>query len=213
MLDKNFIGYTDEFMACHECDCLHPVRRLSHGEVAQCVCCGAVLYQQRYDSLNRALAFALTAFVLFILANLFPLLTFEMEGRTQSNRLLDGGFEFFTEGYWELGVIVLLFSFLVPLLSIIALLVLLVPLKFGHVPRHLKVMFRFMTFMKPWAMSEVFILGIIVAYVKLSDFAFVSVGPSLISFFLMVIATVLANIVLDYRVIWKVAEDIRGRQS
>lgn len=213
MIDESFTGSTDQFMACHECDCLHPVKRLKHGEVAQCVRCGAVLYQQRYDSLNRSLAFALAGLVMFVLANLFPLLTFEMEGRSQSNRLLDGSFEFFHEGYWELGIVVFLFSFLVPMLSLLALLALLVPLKLGVVPGHLKQMFRFLKFMKPWAMSEVFILGIIVAFVKLADFATVTAGASLIAFVFMVILTVLANVVLDDRVIWKIAGDIRSRQQ
>lgn len=100
-----------------------------------------------------------------------------------------------------------------PLLSLVSLLALLIPLKLGRAPGHLKEMFRFMKFMKPWAMSEVFILGIIVAYVKLSDFAYVTAGASLVAFVLMVIVTVLANVVLDSRVIWKVAKDIRGEDS
>lgn len=208
MLNKDFKRYTDEFIACHGCDLLHPVKRLQHGEVAQCIRCGGVLYQQRYDSLNRTLAFALTGLILFVLANLFPLLTFDIDGRTQSNHLLDGSLEFFNEGYWELGIVVFLFSFLVPLLSLVALLALLIPLKLGYIPNHLKKMFRFMKFMKPWAMSEVFILGIIVAYVKLADFAVVTAGSSLVAFVLMVIVTVLANVVLDARIVWKISDDI-----
>ena len=115
-------SYTDQYIACHECDLVHPVRRLGDGEIAACGRCGAVLYQQRKDSLNRSLAFALTGLILFIAANMFPLLTFEMEGRAQSNRLIDGTLAFWQSGYWELALLVFTASVAVPLMSLISIL-------------------------------------------------------------------------------------------
>ena len=202
-------SYTDQYMACHECDMVHPVRRLRDGEVALCGRCGAVLYQQRKNSLDRSLAFALTGMILFIVANLFPLLTFEMEGRSQSSKLLDGTLEFLQGGYWGLGLLVFIASFLVPLMSLGTILYVLIPIKMSRIPAGFTYAVRAIDWLKPWAMSEVFILGIIVAFVKLADFADVTPGPSLIAFVGMVLAITLANVTLDDRVIWRLEEDLR----
>ncbi|RED48101.1 paraquat-inducible protein A [Aestuariispira insulae] len=202
-------SYTDRYIACHECDLVHPVRRLLDGEIAACGRCGAVLYQQRRNSMDRSLAFALTGLILFIAANMFPLLTFEMEGREQSNRLIDGSLAFWKSGYWELGLLVFISSVAVPFFSLISILYVLLPLKFSRIPKGFVYAVRSIEWLKPWAMSEVFILGIIVAFVKLTDFATVTPGPSMAAFVGMVIAITLANVTLDDRVIWRLEEDIR----
>ena len=208
-IDSNF-NYTEAYLACPECDLVHAVPSIREGEQGRCIRCGALLFVRHKDSLDRALAFAMTGLMFFILANMFPLLTFEMEGRSESNRLIDGAIAFWTAGYWELGIVVFIFSVVAPLAVLLVLITLLLPMRLGKAPPSPQLQVRILTHLKPWAMSEIFILGIIVAFVKLQDFADVSVGLSLFAFVLMVAATVMAYMTLDEGALWNRLKEIQA---
>jgi len=201
-------GYTDDLHACPECDLVHSVSEIENGEQGRCIRCDALLFVRHRNSLDRALAFAITGLLFFILANMFPLLVFELDGQSQSNRLIDGAIAFLDEGYWELGLVVFVSSVVAPLMVLVVLISLLLPMRFNIVPTNVKAQVRLLTHLRPWAMSEIFILGIIVAFVKLSDFADVSVGLSMIAFVLMVGAMVMAYMSLDDRAIWQRLKEI-----
>ncbi|MBL4906259.1 MAG: paraquat-inducible protein A [Sneathiella sp.] len=188
--------------ACLECDMLHEITEMHSGEAGYCQRCGAVLFRSQKNSLDGALAFALTGLIFFFLANLFPLLEFEMQGNIQTNRLIDGSIEFFSAGYGLLGLVVLLSSVVAPMLILLFLVSILLPLKFHKKPFFPEAQIRLLVHLRPWAMAEIFVLGIIVAYVKLGDFADVSLGVSLFSFVFMVLATLLAYVTLDMKDLW-----------
>jgi paraquat-inducible protein A len=107
-----------------------------------------------------------------------------------------------------LGIAVFIFSVFAPLAVLLVLVTLLLPLRLGRAPLFVKLQIRLLVFLKPWAMSEIFILGIIVAFVKLQDFADVGIGLSLFAFILMVIATVMAYLTLDTRALWARLEEL-----
>ena len=65
-------------------------RRSPHGARACCRRCGAVLYRERHDSLDRVLMLTIAALILFVLAHAFPFMTFKLEGREQLSTLLSG---------------------------------------------------------------------------------------------------------------------------
>ncbi|MEH6547456.1 MAG: paraquat-inducible protein A [Sneathiella sp.] len=203
-------AYTDTKLACPECDLVHAIADIKEGEQGRCIRCGALLFVRHRNSLDRALAFALTGLLFFILANMFPLLTFELDGRSQSNRLIDGAIAFLNEGYWELGIVVFVSSVLAPMMVLVVIISLLLPLRLNRLPINPQFQIRMLVHLRPWAMSEIFILGIIVAFVKLSDFAEVSVGLSLFAFVLMVAATVMAYLTLDDDALWSRLEEVKS---
>lgn len=203
-------AYTDTKLACPECDLVHAIADIKEGEQGRCVRCGALLFVRHRNSLDRALAFALTGLLFFILANMFPLLTFELDGRSQSNRLIDGAIAFLNEGYWELGIVVFVASVLAPMMVLIVLISLLLPLRLNRLPVSPQFQIRMLMHLRPWAMSEIFILGIIVAFVKLSDFAEVSIGLSLFAFVLMVASTVMAYLTLDDDALWSRLDEVKS---
>lgn len=208
-INKDF-SYTEAFIACPECDLIHSTPKIREGEQGRCIRCGALLFVRHKNSLNRSLAFALTGLMFFFLANLFPLLTFQMEGQSESNRLIDGAIAFWNAGYWELGIVVFISSVVAPLAVLLVLITLLLPMQLGRSPFSPQFQVRLLSHLKPWAMSEIFILGIIVAFVKLQDFADVSVGLSLVAFVLMVAATVMAYLTLDEGALWSRLKEIRA---
>ena len=190
-------------VACHHCDLIHRVRAFGPRGRARCTRCGAVLSWERPDSVERTLTLALTGLILLVLANAFPLLTFELEGRSQTNSLISGTVEFWKAGYPELAALVFTLSILAPALSLLLLLYVMLPIKIDRRPWRLALAFRMVGVLRPWVMMEVYMLGVLVAIVKLSDWASIEPGLSLYAFAALIIVTAAANAALDPRAVWR----------
>ena len=193
----------DALVACHGCDLLHRLEALGRGQAARCGRCGTMLERGKAHGIDRTLAFTLTALVLFALANAYPLLTFELEGRSQQAHLITGVIGLYDQGMWELAALVFLASILAPFLQIVGLLYLLVPLKLGRRPWKLGPAYRLVGKIGFWAMLEVYLLGIFVALVKLADFGTVVPDVALYAFFGLILVLAAASFSLDSRALWQ----------
>ena len=122
-------------VACHDCDLLN---RLPDGATKTLVCprCGAVLYRYRPNSIERSLALACGALVLFVIALSFPFLAMKSGGFVQETKMLTGIVELWKQDLYGLAILVMLTCVLVPLLQIGGLLYLLIPLQYGQPPFH-----------------------------------------------------------------------------
>ena len=183
-------------IACHECDLLHRKRFLQDGQRAICVRCGTLLYRQVQNGLERTLVMTLTALILFLLANTFPFMTFMLEGRSQESILLTGVVELYLQGFWELAILVFAASIGFPLMKIIGMLYVLLPLKWNRQLWKAKDIFRFVTYLTPWAMPEVYMLGAFVAYVKLIDLARIELGIAVYAFATLIVVLAAAGAAL-----------------
>jgi paraquat-inducible protein A len=189
-------------VACDHCDYLHTEEEIPPGHVARCVRCGSPLYQSQNNSIERSLAFAFTALILFVIANSFPILQFSMEGRSESNTLMSGVLTFWNEGFWFLAFMVGLTSILAPLLLILAYIYVLLPLRFGVVFPAIRKVWRVLAVVRPWSMLDVFLIGLLVALTKLNDFADVIAGPSFYAVCILIPMSLLMSAQLDPREIW-----------
>jgi paraquat-inducible protein A len=190
-------------IACHECDLLHRVEPLPDGAVARCIRCGAVLYRQKRNSLDRSLALTMAGLILFVLANAFPLLAFKLEGQVKKATLMTGVRDLYAQGWGEVGVVVFVTSVLVPCIYLLGMLYILLPLKFNRVPWQLAQVFRFVRILQPWSMMEVFMLGILVSVVKLMKMATIVPGISLYCFAVLIFILAGSMASLDPRIIWE----------
>jgi len=193
----------ESLIACHECDLLQHLPRQRQGGVARCRRCDAVLHRSIRDSLDRTLALTFAGLVLFGVANTFPFLAFKMQGQVTQTTLATGVVDLYRQGMWELALLVLLTSILVPLLQLLLLIYVLLPLKFNRTPWKLAHVFRFQQSLGPWGMMEVFMLGILVAVVKLGDMAQIVPGLALWSFAILIFVLAGAAAVLDPEVVWE----------
>lgn len=196
-------------IACHECDLLHRVEPLPEGAVARCTRCGAVLYRQQRNSLDRSLALTMAGLIVFVLANAFPLLVFKLQGQVKEATLMTGVRDLYAQGWGEVGLVVFITSILVPFIYLLGMLYILVPLKFNRVPRHLAEVFRFVRTLQPWGMVEVFMLGILVSIVKLMKMATIVPGISLYCFAVLIFILAGSMASLDPRIIWERLERVR----
>jgi paraquat-inducible protein A len=191
-----------EIIACHECDHFYYYEFISVGAKANCRHCGSLLYRHIPDSLNRSLALYFTALILFFIANVFPFLSLELGGRVVENILLSSGWAMYEMGMGELGILIILTSILFPFIVIAGMLYLLIPARMGIAAPFMGQIYRMVNSIAPWSLVGVFMLGVLIAIVKLQDLANVITGPSLIAFSLLLIVYTAARANFDPHDLW-----------
>ena len=187
---------------CHACDNTHHMPDIPEHARALCHHCGALLYRHVPNSLDRSIALYLTALFLFLFSNLFPFISLNISGRLEENILLSSGMEFFRLGMWELAILVILTSDVFPFIAITGTLYMLIPIRLGYEPPGLGIVFRIVKAITPWTLVGVFMLGVLIAIVKLQDLASVVPGISLYSFALLVVCFAAARASLQSNLIW-----------
>lgn len=189
-------------IACHECDLLQHETPLPPRGIARCRRCGAELYRDHPDSLDRALAFTLGAIVLFVIANAFPILGLKVRGEFIQTTLFGGVRTLYDENMGLVAGLVFVTAILMPMMQLAGLAYLLLPLKFKRVPRWIAPVFRMWNMARTWSMVEVFMLGVLVALVKLSSIAGVVPGIALWSFGGLMLLLAAAASAFDPRALW-----------
>jgi paraquat-inducible protein A len=194
---------SEGIVACHDCDLLQRLAALPEGATALCGRCGGVLRRRRRNSIERTLALTLAASVLFVVANAFPFLAFEMKGQVTQTTLLSGVFDLYRQGVPEIAALVGLTAVLAPLLQLSLLLYVLFPLQLGTVPWQMARAFRLLRRIQPWSMMEVFLVGILVAVTKLVDMASVVPGLALWAFAALIVVLAASMASLDEEAVWE----------
>jgi paraquat-inducible protein A len=156
----------------------HEVRLPPRG-VALCPRCGTELYHHTPHGLDRTLAFALCGFMLYCLANFFPLIGLELQGSESTATLYGAVVALYEQKLGLLAVLVFFTTILVPGLELLCFLYLLLPLRFGRRAFGFNQVFRLIQTLHPWGMIEVLMLGVLVSVVKLANFATVIPGIAL----------------------------------
>jgi len=199
MMANNHIG---KIIACKECDHFYSYEAIPVGAKANCQHCGNLLYRSIPDSINRSLALYLTALILFLIANIFPFLSLELGGRIVDNLLFSSGWAMYKFGMGELGALIFLTSILFPFTVIVGMLYLLTPARFGIVAPYMSQVYRIINNIAPWSLVGVFMLGVLIAIVKLQDLANVITGPSLIALALLLLVYTAARASFDPNDLW-----------
>ena len=193
-------------VACEHCDLLLPMQPLAEGETASCGRCGSVLRSRVKNGLERALALTVAAAVLFVVANSFPFLSLDKLDLATRTTLMTGILDLWRGGKEELAALVFLTVELAPLAQILLLIWVLVPLRVGRRPPLLPLAFRLLNRAQTWSMLEVFMIGILVAIVKLLAIARVVPGLALWAFVLLILILAGAVAAYDPDEVWERVE-------
>jgi paraquat-inducible protein A len=189
-------------MACPDCDILSRFPAASRCTYL-CMRCGAVLYRHRPDSIDRSLALTCAALILFIISNSFPFLAMKSGGLIQQTTLISGIVELWRQELYALAAVVMLTCLVVPLTQMTGLLYILAPLRWAARPAPLaNRVFRLILHATPWGMMEVFMLGILVALVKLGKMATIVPGISAFSFVVLILVMAWAVSNLNPAELW-----------
>ena len=198
---------TENLIACHECDLLHRIPRHEGPRcVSRCRRCNAALHRGVENSIDRTLALTLAGVVLFVVANSFPFLAFKLQGQETQTTLISGVIDLYHQGKWEIAILVLLTTIVIPLIQLLIQLYVFLPLKFNRIPWNMATVFRLAQNLSPWSMMEVFLIGIIVAVVKLVGMAQIVPGLALWSFALLIVTLAAAAANMDSQVVWNRVE-------
>ncbi len=190
-------------IACHECDLLQRQPVITHHCNVQCRRCGAVLFRNIPDSVDRTIALSLAGLILFVVANLFPFLSFEVGSQVTQTTLFTGVRELYAQGIWALAALVFITSILAPLLQLVLILYIFIPIKTGRVAAYTRPAFRLLQTVRDWNMIEVFMIGILVALVKLTKMATIVPGIAMWSFMVLIFLLTGAAASIDGRVVWQ----------
>ena len=191
-------------IVCEGCDALYRRTPLRRREVARCERCGTELDRHPGEQRARILPLTIASLIMFAIANLFPIVEIELRGLRSQTTLAGAVIVLTAEGMSPVALLVLATTLLFPLLQLCILAWLLVPLARGLQPPGFAWLVRVMQSLRPWGMIEVFLLGVLVAVVKLSSMATVLPGPALWAFMAL---TVLLTAVLSFnpRAFWEMA--------
>jgi paraquat-inducible protein A len=184
-----------ETVVCPGCDAVFRRTPLARREVSSCVRCGTELYRHPGELRRAILPLTLASLIMFAIANLFPIVEIELQGLRSQTTLVGAVVVLSSEGMSIVALLVLATTLLFPLLQLCILAYLLVPLRHQRRPAGFAVLVRAMQMLRPWGMVEVFLLGVLVAVVKLSSMATVVAGPALWAFMAL---TVMLTAVLSF---------------
>ena len=199
---------SDVVLPCETCGLQQHVEELAPGQSAECIRCGSTIVSRPVHGPEATLALTIAALVLYVPANIYPILTMNMYGAYSENTVWDGVVSLMQYGQYFVAAIVFVASIVIPLMKLMGLGFLVWSVKWGKGRRlrgrtHI---YKFIDAIGPWAMLDVFLLAILVALVKLGDLARVIPGPGLIAFTCVVVLTILASQSFDPRLIWNKVE-------
>ncbi len=187
---------------CHVCEHLTNIE-----QHAACTRCGSQLAIRQRDSLQRSWAFLIAAYLLYLPANLLPIMETRSLFGSQSDTLLSGIAYLWHSGAWMLALVVFSASVAVPLLKLFSLTYLLI-----GVHRHARLsrkartqLYHTLESIGRWSMLDVYVVAILVALVQMNALAEIDPGPGVLAFAGVVICSMLATMAFDPRLIWDAA--------
>jgi len=188
-------------VVCEGCDAVYRKAALHEREVARCPRCDTELARHKGEQHRRILPLTVASLVLFAIANLFPIVVIEIQGRSNQTTLFGAVLALSAEGMSFVALLVLATTLLFPFLQLCILLYLLVPFARQQRPGF-SLLVRILQSLRPWGMIEVFLLGVLVAIVKLTSSTTVLAGPALWAFIGL---TVLLTSVMSFdpRAFWE----------
>jgi len=196
---------TEAIIKCKTCGLVQRTGHLLPGSVAACGRCGAIVGRGASGTLARTQALTLAALILYIPANIYPILRITYYGAYSESTVWDGCVNLLRDGQWPIALVVFLASILIPLFKLLGLLYVTVPVRVTSVRsrRQRTWVHRIIERIGPWAMLDVFITAILVALVKLGQFVTVLPGRGLLPFAAVVVLTIMASASHDPRLVWE----------
>src|SRR5450432_2431184 len=195
----------ESVIACKTCGQVHILESQPPGTIAECARCGSIITKRTSNSLHLTAALSLAALILYVPANIFPILRMEIYGATSENTVWTGCTRLFQDGQWIIAIIVFLASILIPLLKLCGLFFLVISTMCDMT--RWKILrtwiFRISDSVGRWAMLDVFVLAVLVSLVKLQRLATIIPGKGLLAFGAVVVLTLLASACFDPQLIWE----------
>jgi paraquat-inducible protein A len=189
-------------IACPDCDLVQRLPEVAPGASARCPRCDTELYRRRADSLNRALALAVTASILYAIANSTPMLGLSVVGRQAFTTVFGGAAQLWRDGREVVAGLVFFTAVIAPALQIAFVLGITLGARREAVPRWVAPLLRHQPTARTWSMLEVMMLGVLVALIKIAELATVIPGTAMYALGALIFVLAAMQASFDPREIW-----------
>ena len=200
----------DDLVCCPICDALHEVGEIEPGTRLRCVRCNTVIAVDRPEAIIWVVVLATTSLILMTIVVFYPFLQLR-NGVFTSRASVFQTVMSFSEGVMApLSLAVAGFVIVLPVARLLALVWSLGPLSFERPPLPgARTALRWAETLKPWAMAEIFMVGVAIALVKLADLATLSMGPAFWAFTAIVLVNALQDTQISKHAIWSALDEAR----
>ncbi len=190
-------------IACHECDLLVDLPKLTEGYKAECPRCGYVLTSSHYNAQDRVIAFALTSLVFLLLSFQFPFLTFSAQGQDRTVTLLQSITVMDAENFTSLTILIFIFIIVIPGCYLLSTIYVYVSLKSEQLLPYTQQQLKLIGHLKHWSMAEIFLIGILVSFIKIAAMAEVTLGLSFWCYVVFIITMTASILHIDKHQVWQ----------
>ena len=193
-------------VACPDCDLLQRIPEIPPGDKACCTRCGHVLARKPRGPRDLPLVLAVTAAIVFVVANTMPLMDLSVLGRSTSTTVIGGAIEMWKEGQQITGALVAFCAVIAPGCYVAFMLTLLLGARRSPVPVWVAAMLRWVHHFETWSMLEVMMLGILVALIKIAELATVHAGIGMYAVGALILLFPAIVVTFDVRELWRRVE-------
>lgn len=178
---------------------------------SHCSRCGAKVFERRPDSLARSWALTVTAALLYIPANILPMMTVSKFDSIQPDTIMSGVIALVEHGMLPIALLVLVASIIVPLLKLLGITWLLLSVHWGR-KHNLSIgqkmrLYRLIVWIGRWSMLDIFIISLLAGLVQFGQFGEITAGPGAWAFSAVVVITMFAAISFDPRLLWDTRQE------
>jgi paraquat-inducible protein A len=162
------------------------------------------VHRRKQDSLARTWAFLFAAMVLYVPANVLPVMYTSSLFGAAKDTIMSGVVYLWTSGSWLLALVVFIASIAVPMLKILAIAFLSLSIQFHSRwnPEQRARIYRVVELVGRWSMLDIYVITMLVALVQFKALATIQAGPAAVAFGAVVVLTMFAAMSLDPRLIW-----------
>jgi len=191
---------SEKLINCPYCQAVN----IDSGDKTICRRCDSTIHHYQHISFQKSLSYLLTAMILFIPANFYPVLITEKFGMQEANTILGGVVVLWEEGSYPIALIILFASIFVPIIKFILISYLLISTKLNRQTNKIDKLklFHITEIIGPWSMIDVFVVSILAALVQMTNVA-IHPGVGITAFAMMVFFTLLSALAFDTRLIWE----------
>jgi len=175
-----------------------------NADANHCPRCGARVHLRKPNSIARTWAFLIAAYILYIPANLLPIMETRSLFGDQGDTIMSGIVYLWLAGSWPLALVVFCASIVVPMLKLLSLTMLAISVqrRSSWQPQQRASLYRFVDLVGRWSMLDIYVVTLLVALVQLKSFAAIQAGPGAVAFGAVVVLTLLSANSFDPRFIW-----------
>lgn len=204
MENKRESALQQGYLCCRVCSKLIHYKQHNVQQIEHCPRCQSKVYQRVPNSLAQSWALLISGFLLYIPANVLPIMTLNHAGVMRTDTIMSGIINLANIGMQPIAWIVFIASILVPLLKMIALTLILLAVQFNW-QRNVCLrtrMFQMIEYVGRWSMLDIFVISILLGIVKFNKVASVDIEPAALLFALVILLTMFAALRFDSRLIW-----------